>query len=147
MVLPEVVTKIVFGYSAPAFFAASWNSKPWPKARLESLRAVGAESFLELRRGLRLLMRDLGAEIALDALHALPGDGVPAGVLNRAGREQADFECRRWCGGGGDGFGGFPPRLTCGEKEKGNGDHGTFHGADFTGGQSVGASDTRKSCD
>ena len=31
--LPEVVMNTVFGYCAPAFMAASWNSKPWPKAR------------------------------------------------------------------------------------------------------------------
>ena len=67
------------------------------EGEIESLRAVRAEALVELGGRLRLLMRDLGAELLLDLLQPFVGDGVPAVVVDGAGGEEADLHRRvRW---------------------------------------------------
>jgi hypothetical protein len=96
--------------------------------------AEGAEALVHLRGSLRLLMRDLGAELVLDPLHALPGQRVPAAVGDRAGGEQADLE--RLGGRGRVGGGGGSGRLAllAGErKQREKKKHSSFHGRRFYG--------------
>src|SRR4051794_27731531 len=54
-------------------------------------RAVRLESLDDLSRRLRLLMRDLCAELGVNSLHAFPRQRVPAVVVDRAGGKKADF--------------------------------------------------------
>ena len=69
------------------------------ECEVEALRAVRAEAFVDLRRRLGLLMRDLRAELAVDTLQSLVGDGVPSVVVDRAGREQTNLHGWLLCSG------------------------------------------------
>src|SRR6185436_1945625 len=96
---------------------------------VEALRTVGTESLEELRRSLRLLVRDLRTELALDPLQAFVRDCVPAAVVDRAGRQQSGPErFRRRRRGGGAGRRAFAPRLTGKNGEKSAEEQASFHG-------------------
>src|SRR5207253_9805346 len=66
-----------------------------PHRHLPSFPTRRSSDLFALRRRLRFLMRDLGAELFLDVLQAFPRDRVPAVVVDRSGSEQTDSHLRR----------------------------------------------------
>ena len=62
---------------------------------VRAFRRVGPELLLEFRRRLHLDVRDGRAQLLLDGLEAFVRSRVPAGVRDRAGRQQRHAEARR----------------------------------------------------
>lgn len=60
------------------------------ESKIEPAAAEVAEPFFEFCRRPGLLMTHFCAELARNLLEPFPGDLVPAAVVHRAGREQAD---------------------------------------------------------
>ena len=89
---PDVVTKIVFGYSFADARGGVLELEAVAEHEARVLRRVGAKLLLEFRRRLHLHVRDGGAQLLLDRLETVVGARVPAGVRDGPGRQERDAE-------------------------------------------------------